>query len=79
MKGRALHFEKNATGIIRQAITRRLVEKKWTIYRLAKELEDKGMCCRSTVYKCMNGSTSMSIDLAGHVLEALGLEITTKT
>lgn len=66
---------RTAAGAVRDAINSEIDRRGWTVYRLAKELEDAGRCSRSALYKCMNGSTSMSIDLAGYVFEILELEI----
>ena len=59
---------------IREAIQKELKKKKWSVYRLAKELEDE-MPAR-TVYAYLSGQCDLVSDRVSIILQALDLQIT---
>lgn len=58
---------------IKQAIEKELVRRKWSRYRLVKELEQR--IPARTVYAYLAGKRDLTSERASVILEALGLKI----
>jgi predicted transcriptional regulator len=67
----------NTMSALRKAITKALKAKRWTRYRLAKELGDE--MTMPHVYQFLDGKSDMSTSAVEKVLEVLGLVVMQKT